>query len=405
MLTKVARPGDYNPEYEVFAFKTHNKIKQVRRLQSLQRCLAKHTTPTTSMQQEWNAILKCRAFAGDFVRWATSHPEVPYLPWEVPSHDLCNMLFQFAKLEVDHDLHQDNVARINKSKYAHFLDVSLGGCKQAHAALRGKQNQTVTTIMSNQTQMGIVEDPGLKPTRIYVDAAKDIQLGVPTSVNKVPVVIEDKDEFAIQVRSTDDQRLPEGEVEISQQCHHIEPQDIADQLQTFWKQYWNRQSQLDQHLTTLLQQATPLPAVDMTPLSQAKPWVEGVAKLKTASSKGVDGISAAELKVLPSQCLHHLGLILQSYTQGFPAWFMVARTHPVPKKETDIRAADTRPITVLAQGYRLWSSVCARHLLQAYAHALPTAIRGFVPGKCAQPSMKRLNYQVSHLTLSSVSIQ
>lgn len=62
---------------------------------------------------------------------------------------------------------------------------------------------------------------------------------------------------------------------------------------------------------------------------------------------------------------------------------MLAKTYPVPKKYEDLRPQDIRPITVLAQTFRLWSKVLTQHLLRTYAPSLPTQVRGFVPGQSA----------------------
>eukprot|EP00438_Fugacium_kawagutii_P035317 Skav206907 [mRNA] locus=scaffold808:181434:185012:+ [translate_table: standard] len=204
-------------------------------------------------------------------------------------------------------------------------------------------------------------------------------------MNGVNARILEQDSYALQVESEATIPKPHDEVTITQQHHKITPDEIFAELNAFWNQYWqtNNPEDTTDALQSILEHVKPLSEIDLSPLRESGIWLQGIKRLKPHSSKGVDGISTDELKVLPDQCITHLGEILLSYESGFPDWMMRARTHPVPKKVEPLSAADTRPITVLAQLYRLWSSVITRFLLNAYAPELPDELAGFVPGKSA----------------------
>lgn len=103
--------------------------------------------------------------------------------------------------------------------------------------------------------------------------------------------------------------------------------------------------------------------------------------LKARSARGSDGISAAELRQLPAAAIDDLADVLLSYHNGFPAWLMIARTTPVPKQTGANGPGDFRPITTLAQTYRLWSQVISRTILQAFSRVMPDTITGFLPGR------------------------
>lgn len=109
--------------------------------------------------------------------------------------------------------------------------------------------------------------------------------------------------------------------------------------------------------------------------------MQAIKSLNPNSARGVDGISAQELKVLPRLAVQHLMLLMNSYTRGFPPWLMWTRTFPVPKKSGPITAAQIRPISVMAQLYRLWSKIQCRHVLLCLHTRLPPAITGFLPGR------------------------
>lgn len=68
---------------------------------------------------------------------------------------------------------------------------------------------------------------------------------------------------------------------------------------------------------------------------------------------------------------------------AFPSWFMLSRTIALPKKLEKPTAADSRPITIMATIYRLWSKVTCRAILKVLANQLPLAITGMVPGRGA----------------------
>ncbi|CAE7442603.1 unnamed protein product [Symbiodinium sp. CCMP2592] len=55
---------------------------------------------------------------------------------------------------------------------------------------------------------------------------------------------------------------------------------------------------------------------------------------------------------------------------------------------------DGRPITVFSNIYRLWSSICSRSILRAWAAWLPTAVAGSVPGRSVRDVSLTLQAQV-----------
>eukprot|EP00438_Fugacium_kawagutii_P018507 Skav201480 [mRNA] locus=scaffold828:134544:137840:- [translate_table: standard] len=106
-------------------------------------------------------------------------------------------------------------------------------------------------------------------------------------------------------------------------------------------------------------------------------WHEAVSSLKASSARGIDGISAAELKALPEPLIERLAHVM-SHLATFPPWFMVALTIPLPKVAGQVRVGQVRPITIFAQLYRTWSRVVSQQILSRFSSFLPSSITGFL---------------------------
>ena len=110
-------------------------------------------------------------------------------------------------------------------------------------------------------------------------------------------------------------------------------------------------------------------------------WHQAIKALKPHSARGVDCISAQELKVLPHRAIEDLMHILATYTSGFPSWLMWVKTCPVPKKPGLIDPSLVRPISVMSQLYRLWARVQCRHVIQHLSQKITPEITGFLPSR------------------------
>ena len=110
-------------------------------------------------------------------------------------------------------------------------------------------------------------------------------------------------------------------------------------------------------------------------------WFDAVKDLKPNSGRGIDAISSSELKGLPNTAISDLAKVMTSYQLSFPDWFMLARTIPLQKVHGRPRASQTRPITVLAQLFRVWGRVLAKQLLHHFAKVMPPSITGMLAAR------------------------
>ena len=203
-----------------------------------------------------------------------------------------------------------------------------------------------------------------------------------TFVNDIPCALNDITSDHLVVTPTDSwtDDMPE-EVVVTQKQVLVNPKDIFQQLRDFWNPYWNKSEedlQLTDEFQTFLDQLRvnfPAPAIDIHDQSE---WELAIRQLRSSSCRGIDAISAAELQMLPLSAVHDLSKVLTSYEQGFPEWFMTSITFALSKTNDIPVASQTRPITVMAQLYRLWSKVICKQLLCHFSLHFGPDITGFL---------------------------
>ena len=117
-------------------------------------------------------------------------------------------------------------------------------------------------------------------------------------------------------------------------------------------------------------------------LSDLDLWKSAIRKLRSASARGSDGISAQELKLLPECAIAALARIFAQDGFQFDQHFVVGLVAPLSKAGLQIPSRDkTRPITILPQLYRLWSSVVSQQIAASLNKWAPRQITGFLPGR------------------------
>ena len=200
-------------------------------------------------------------------------------------------------------------------------------------------------------------------------------------IHDITATLIDKDEHSLLLRLHG--QLPDMEqYEISQKRVITHPTDIMNHLQNHWNQYWtmpDEKLEPPPGFHDMLTQIQPLIKDAQIDFADSQEWYNAVRSLNPKSARGIDGISASELQSLPCQAIDHLkDIMLQLH--AFPPWLMIAKTTPVPKVEQP-QIHEYRPITVLAQCYRLWSKVITRILIKILGTLMPKEVTGFLPGR------------------------
>jgi hypothetical protein len=381
-LTRPGRPGDYQPPGEIHSHATCKKVKQVRRLDSICRGLKKLTlTPTQHevLTCEWKAVLACQAFKGNFIRWAQCKPEVGPLPINLPTYELAFTLYQLAKHETTIAIRQDQTVWNRKMQYRRHLDATLQGHKHAFAQLKKEMQPPLACLQNTEIRHAMIVSEDAHQ-RVYADNCNAFQMDTKVLIDQVPCSILEKDDNSLLVRPANDHEWP-NTVELMQTQQHAAPDVMFELLQDYWQPFWTKSvtQPTEEQLRDILQT---LPRMNI-PECPEDPhlWEQAIKNLNPHSARGVDGISAQELRLMPRQAILHLMTIMNSYIEGFPLWMMWTRTMPVPKKDGIVTPAQIRPISVMAQLYRLWSKIQCKHVLSCIHSQLPKAITGFVPGK------------------------
>eukprot|EP00435_Cladocopium_sp_Y103_P058546 s351_g20.t1 len=381
-LTKPPREGEYMPAMEIHTFSTSKEVKQVRRLDSICRGLRRiqegHPPPPTLLH-EWRAALRCEGFKGNFPKWAMSHPEIGPLPWELPSLNLATTIYQIAKHETNMAIHHDYQTWQRKLSFRQHLDMKYGGYQQAFQKLKNNSIEELQAIQHQETRDVIVVPQG-PDLILYAGHCDCFDLAAQVEVDGTLCTVHAIDSHSLLVTPQAQRDWP-MQATMTQPQLLCTPSDIFHNLNQLWHPIWTKDTEApDQH--AISQALQHMPSVD---IPDCPPdlglWLQAVKDLKPHSARGVDRISARELQAVPTEAIRDLMFVMTSYAEGFPPWFMWCRTVPVPKRTGPINAGQIRPISVLAQCYRLRSKVQSRHLMHFLCPLFPAGITGFVPHK------------------------
>ena len=384
-LLPKSRPGDYVPKFEIHRFCTLKMVKQLRRIQSLRRRLVKleYGGSTCGLVTEWQAILWADSPPGGFISWCCSTPELGPPPPTCPDLGYVNLAEQFLRHQVDSEIAFDHKCWLKKIQYSRYLDAKDQGHAKASAHLRNKDTPPLTElkeVVKEECSL-VVEDP--HTIWAYCDNPSQFVCQAPVQIDGCACRVKQIDDYGLLVTPLDPTHDWPLEGTAIQEQVVTRPQDIVDCLNAFWMPYWanpdvaqTMSSDFETFLNTLPDLPNPV-----VRLHDQQLWMNAVASLKPHSARGVDGISAAELQSLPPSAIAELANVLGDYKHGFPAWLMVARTFAVPKCNTTPRSSEIRPITVLAQVYRLWARVICSQLLGHYSSLLPPEIWGLLRGR------------------------
>lgn len=121
-------------------------------------------------------------------------------------------------------------------------------------------------------------------------------------------------------------------------------------------------------------------------------WMDAIATAKATSSPGVDGFTFQELKLLPKSLISSL-IKYVGQLDKFPAYLMLARTIPLPKKQ-QLSAENSRPITILATLYRLWGRVCGQRCIRHLAQHMSDYAMGMLPKKGAHVASYKMQLEL-----------
>eukprot|EP00438_Fugacium_kawagutii_P022469 Skav232355 [mRNA] locus=scaffold2646:490520:494785:+ [translate_table: standard] len=399
-LTVWGRPGDYQPCCEVHTFQTRQKVKQCRRLESLKRLLAKPMLTEAQTQvahQEWTAILGCRAFDNDFLLWCSSWFPVSFVKRTLPSLAMVDDMYQLVRSHTDAALQWDKQTWLRKIEYDRMLDRRNHGSSKAFARMKKSVDPPLQVIQHSHADDAIVHLRDDDTLLLYLGNPTQFATDQPLLVDEQPCVIQQRDEFSLTVMpQVADHEWPH-ETTVTQTCHTSSTADIMSHLESFWQNYWyvHNPNTTDEETLQQVLELLPVNVIpEDLPFYADAQWIQAVKDLKAKSARGLDAISAMELKLVPEAIVLSLRDVIRDDPSCFEKGLMVAKTHPVPKHAGVVTSQQVRPITILPQTYRLWSRVAAHLLLQVLSMQLPPSITGFLAGRSALDASYALQHKL-----------
>ena len=388
--SRLARQGDYEPPDEILSLSTKRKVTQHRRIESLLRRLKAVPEPQSKdpryfsdLCQEWICILKSNCYGPRFASWLSHIPELGLPPWPLPSEAYLFDVLQYSRYHLEQSIARDRKTYHDKAIFASKLDRQHMGSKQAFSRIRGTPRSPVTTLHKQMTcQATSTWNPEHKTVELCHPDLANFQSSSPFCVEGIQGKLcrFEAGHVTLQMDTVPD---PVPNTVMVTQCTELcDPEEVTEQLTTYWTKWWFRQEQLISddapwEFDDLLQHLPSLPPIDIDFTLPA--LKHAISKIKQNSARGFDGISAFELQTLPDSLLAQLLVVFNNYSTGFPSWFMRARTFPLRKCDGTPQAHQTRPITVLSQLYRVWGSLICGQILLQWQYTLPKGITGMLP--------------------------
>ena len=298
-----ARAGDFNPDVEVVKPQHVKMVRQLRRVQALVRRLKKYgadipDSQIVSLEREWNAILRSDALGTCFVAWCCHMPELGPPASGIPCLDYVFTLQQLLQ----HDV-QIALAAVQKQQqllgnYMQHTDAKLRGSSKAFAVMRDTFSAPLSQLHEKVEDTGLLTPEG-DGFRIYCEHASLFQRDMILQVQGQPARVSDQDDYSLLVQfPAIPDHLP-NEVTLMQQQISITASEISSQLQSYWHKLWwvpdpspPVSDMFDETLQTLPNVCQNL-VVDLSDLDR---WLMAIGQMKGHSCRGVDAISAAELK-------------------------------------------------------------------------------------------------------------
>ena len=422
---KTACHGQYTPEHSATSILLKQKVRQIRRLQSLYYRLVKLSHLENGFQEhhlqvqkEWKAILLAPGYKPTFARWCADIPEIGWCPLTVPNTDFLHLIQQFAKMECDQlatkvASHAKKVAKFD-NLYASAQTVYARTAKQVKKAspdVIQEIRETLTIpaqVISNMA--GLVT--------LQVENTCRLQAHLPIKFAGQEATVNDISTDTVDVYFQDaDQELPCLGNITQEQCHTT-CEVMSAKLDEFWGQYWCRDTNQDFNLPNTANDTwtnfqrwldnTPELAQAKVQLDDHKEWENALKKMNPKTARGIDSWTVDELRSLPTNAIKSLSQIFHRF-QGspFPERWLVALTIPLGKEFHAHSPSKTRPITVLSLLYRWWSKVVTSQVLRHWSTQIPGYITGFIPGRSPQNEMIKIQHQfeISHFDFENGAVQ
>ena len=386
----------YNPNCLAFNVKSKQKVRQVRRLQSLSRSMynfyrQSHLPPDydryLQWKGEWTSILAAKGYGRSWSHWLLLFEPIEFVPYNLPSCEWLDVALQLTQHDAELTCQQECVLRKEAFRLKLQFDRQDNYMKNTYKMLKDKPFPPINSVEMDLKANGTLCRSKKGKTFVRIDDP-NIQFSKDRELHFGPAVCE----LAFQEGSllclvVSSGTLPSKAL-VTQTKFAMNNQEVSDAFRDFWSPFWNRDHRDDlvsdqpwQSIIDIVKNVAPIPEMDIQ-LDNPEVWIKTVKKLKKGKAAGYDGWFADDLKILPDEAIRHLCFIAAKvWDTGFSAEHMQARTILLAKVEKVKTMSHCRPITILGQIYRLMTKIAADQILTMWAYSLPPTISGGIPGR------------------------
>ena len=415
MTIKKACDSQYDPPGEATTFHLKHMVTQTRRIQSLLKRMKKLSTikclwddAVNQLLQEWKAITRAKGFSKGFPQWCMSWPELHWYPLHLPPIDYLQVLEQIMCFSTDaFSRHcEQSSKKFLKYKLQHLDKADNGSSLAKQVKPFSESFDKLST--EQKTSIRVVQDHGGLVT-INISEKLNWRLDSPIMLDQHKAWIVSTEHPTMDVMLEDsDHNLPQ-EMTLTQISYTQNAEVIATSLNDFWNQFWKREENQPatdwSQFSEFLQRTPQLPLLQVD-IQDGTLWKMAAKKMKSKTSRGVDGWYVDELRNLPLKVFHSLGQIFHRFAgQSWPPHLMKALTVPLLKKEGEWVPKNTRPITILAVLYRLWGKVVTSQILAQWKHTMPEFVVGYIPTRSPEIQMLSQQFQFETDNLDGITEQ
>eukprot|EP00438_Fugacium_kawagutii_P035978 Skav213292 [mRNA] locus=scaffold2480:175207:179580:+ [translate_table: standard] len=404
-LTKKARDGDFNPNYDVQSLLAKQRVRQTRRLYSLlQRIKSQEKRGievcNTQNASEWQAICDAVGYGFSFVQWLLSNTELPFVELGFPTKEHLEDIHRYVKADADR-LCQNEYQQRRKS-FARFIkdDWKLRG---GHTTFSHMNAQTQATFSAMMVPCRICIVKGYwvsKGVLQYIVTGRNVpQIGDKLQINAEMFEVYGRGHNWCSIKA---QGYPNDffpcQTDTVVHTWVYKPDDMAAGFFRYWSSFWERDpvDNEDDQWQEALETLNVLPSLPTKPMDVTLDDLrEAIVTTPSKSARGLCGWHIKELKILPECLLKHLLVALKHFMQTqWPEVMTWVRLALPPKVEEPVAPQDGRPICIMSQIYRVFAKALSKHMLAYLSMQLPPQINGGVPGRSVEQIWYAIQAQV-----------
>ena len=382
---KPSRPNEVQVTFLGESF-THTKwCRQMRRLQSLKHLVRSPKSGASHvlhMNQLWASVRNAPGFPKGFpYAWANRSIRLPgspdFLPRCVPSPQVCEVIFQSFRLEFEGLEKALRAARLKHARVRREADRNVTFKDVA----RPRSLPVQTLVQTNTAAVTAIDDDHCSFT--YEPQALELQQPVFSSVGMLAVT----EHTAGHIRCSQEVPFEVGDA-IHQESLVGDVHAVFQAFHDLWSPMWNKHTDtpFDDWVPLMTRIADQVPRPDhpfVWTLITSDEWLAAARRRPAASATGPDGVARNDLLKMPMDLVQTLVDAINRIErdgQQWPQSCMVGLITSIEKHDRACQVGEYRPITVLSQVYRNWSSIRSRQLLQWMDGFCPPGMTGNRPG-------------------------